>query len=168
VAELWRLVWPDTTRERFAEILPRHARRDGFRFVAAREADGALAGIAYGYIGGPGQWWHDIVAAALDPERAARWLAPGHFELVELMVHPGLHGRGIGGRLHDALLAGVEASTAVLSTEVDNRPALRLYASRGWQVVVPELRFSPDGPRYLVLGLELAGPRRSFREPAVQ
>jgi hypothetical protein len=65
IEDMWRLVFPETTDERFAEILPRHADRRGFRFVAARADDGALAGFAYGCLGGPGEWWHDRVSAAL-------------------------------------------------------------------------------------------------------
>jgi hypothetical protein len=92
VEALWRRVFPATTDERLAEILPRHARRTAFTFVAARTADGALAGFAYGYEGGAGEWWHDLVAAALGADRRADWLAPGHFEFVELQVAPELEG----------------------------------------------------------------------------
>ena len=80
-----------------------------------------------------------------------RWLRPGHFELVELAVRPNLRGRGIGTRLHDAVLAGLGAP-AVLSTQVDNHPALALYRNRGWETVVPEIDF-PMG-RYCVMGRE--------------
>jgi ribosomal protein S18 acetylase RimI-like enzyme len=148
-------VWPDASGDRLDVIVPRHLERDGFRFVAEEHGSGKLAGIAYGYRGAPGQWWHDLVAAALDGEGRARWLAPGHFELVELAVRPDLRRRGIGGRLHDALLAGLDARAAVLSTEVDNEPAIALYRGRGWQVVVPEIDFGPDFPPFLVMGLEL-------------
>ena len=118
-----RDLWPEASRQRIDDILPRHAERDGFRAVIERTGVGALAGFAYGYRGAPGQWWHDLVADALGPDGAARWLAPGHFELVELHVHAALWGRGIGGRLHDALLAP-EAGPAVLSTQRDNERAL--------------------------------------------
>ena len=149
------VVWTDATRERVGEILPRHAARDGFRFLAARSSAGALAGFAYGYIGAPGQWWHDIVAAAMSPAERDRWLAPGHFEFAELHVHPGFRRRGIGGRLHDELLEGLSSRTAVLSTQVDNEPALALYRGRGWRIVVDELDFG-TGRLYKVLARELA------------
>ena len=147
-------VWTGVAAARLGEILERHAGRDGFTFLAARE-DGRLAGFTYGYRGGPGEWWHDRVWAALDDDARTRWLAPGHFEYVELHVRPELQGRGIGGRLHDALLALQTASrTAVLSTQVDNERALRLYRDRGWRVVLPELDFG-SGRLFSILGRDL-------------
>ena len=148
-------VWPNASGERLDEIVPRHLERDGFRFVAEHDEAGRLAGIAYGYEGAAGQWWHDLVSAAMDEAARTRWLRPGHFEFVELAVRPDLRRRGLGGRLHDALLGGLEAPTAVLSTEVDNVAAIALYCGCGWEVVVPELDFGPDFPPFLVMGREL-------------
>ena len=147
-------VWIGSTEERLREILPRHAGRDGFRFFAARDGT-RLVGLAYGYLGAPGQWWHDIVSRAMTSEQRRRWIAPGHFEVVELHVHPGYRRRGVGGRLHDTLLGGLESETAVLSTQADNRPALALYEGRGWKIVLPALRFAPAGEEYAILGLDL-------------
>lgn len=150
-------VWPDAAGERLDVIVPRHLGRDCFRLVAEHDDEGRLAGIAYGYLGAAGEWWHDLVAEAMDEDARTRWLAPGHFEFVELAVRPDLRRQGIGGRLHDALLAGLDAPTAVLSTETDNEPALTLYGSRGWQVVVPEVAFGQAYPPFVVLGKEPAG-----------
>lgn len=144
-------VWPDVTGQRLDEIVPRHLDREGFRFVAEEDDDARLAGIAYGYCGGEGQWWHDIVAAAMTAEDRERWLAPGHFEFVELAVRPDRRRQGLGAELHDALLEGLESPTAVLSTQVDNEPALALYRNRGWRIVVAELDFG-TGETYCVMG----------------
>jgi ribosomal protein S18 acetylase RimI-like enzyme len=151
-----RALWPEASRRRVDEILPRHAERDGFRAVIERTPTGGLAGFAYGYRGGPGQWWHDLVAAALGSREAERWLRPGHFEFVELHVRPDLWGRGIGGRLHDALLAR-EPGPAVLSTQRDNDRALGLYRRRGWSVIVPDIDFGAGYPPFCVLGKVLDG-----------
>ncbi len=148
-------VWPNASGERLDVIVPRHLERDGFRFVAEHDDGGRLAGIAYGYEGAAGQWWHDLVSAAMDDAARTRWLRPGHFEFVELAVRPDLRRRGLGGRLHDALLDGLDAPTAVLSTEVDNEAAIALYSGRGWEVIVPELDFGPDFPPFLAMGREL-------------
>jgi ribosomal protein S18 acetylase RimI-like enzyme len=149
-------VWTWTDERRVKDILPRHAERDGFRFLAAHGEDGRLVGFVYGYLGAPGQWWHDIVAAEMDEQRRGYWLQPGHFELVELHVRLDYRRRGVGARLHDAVLEGLESPTAVLSTQRDNKPALTLYQRRGWGVIVPRLRFSPGGETFSILGLELS------------
>ena len=148
-------IWSGTTRERVREILPGHARRDAFRFLAARTARGLLAGFAYGYAGAPGQWWHDLVADAMNDEQRKRWLAPGHFEFTELHVRSEFRRRGIGRRLHDELLVGAGGPTAVLSTQKDNTPALALYRERGWQLVLDEISFGAGYPPFCVLGIGL-------------
>jgi ribosomal protein S18 acetylase RimI-like enzyme len=154
IEDLWRRIFPRTPAERFDEILPRHASRRGFRFLAAR-IDGELAGFAYGYEGGPGEWWYDRVAAAMTPAEREQWLAPGHFEFVALQVAPEVEGRGIGGRLHDVLLAHAEGPTAVLDTQRSNERALGFYGRRGWEVVVEEIDFGEGYPPFVVLGKRL-------------
>ena len=154
IEELWTRVWPQTTRDRFDKILPRHARRRGFRFVAAVEGD-KLVGLAYGYIGGPGEWWHDTVAASMTNEQRARWLAPGHFEFVELMVDPSYRRRGIARALHDELLRD-RRGRVVLSTQTDNEEALGLYRRLDWEVVVPEIDLGGGDRMYCVLGRDFS------------
>jgi ribosomal protein S18 acetylase RimI-like enzyme len=149
-------IWPPASRERVDEILLRHVARAGFRFFAA-EQEGRLLGFAYGYLGESHQWWHDLVEAEMTPAQQERWLGPGHFELVELHVRSENRRQGIGGTLHDALLRGLASPTAILSTQADNEPALALYHGRGWEVVIPEMRFSPGGVGYAILGLDLDG-----------
>lgn len=146
-------IWPEASRDRLGEILPRHAGREGFRFFGAF-AERALVGFVYGYRGAEGQWWHDRVSAALGAEGTARWLAPGHFEFTELHVRREYRRRGLGGRLHDAVLDGLVAPTAVLSTQTDNEPALALYRDRGWRVIVPYLDFGSGRP-FLIMGKDL-------------
>jgi GNAT superfamily N-acetyltransferase len=117
---------------RFRDQIFRHALRTGFRCVVARDNHTAsIVGFAYGYESAPGQWWHDIVAAALGPQTAEEWLTDC-FEFVEVAVTPSAQGRGIGGQLHDQLLTGLQHRTAILSTLQEETSALRLYCKRGW------------------------------------
>jgi ribosomal protein S18 acetylase RimI-like enzyme len=153
IEALWLEVWPTTTHERLAAIFPRHAAREGFRMITAREGD-RLVGLAYGYLGGPEEWWHDRVAAAMTDEQRDEWLQPGHFELAELMVSPAERRRGLGGQLHDALLAGLSAPTAVLSTQAHNDPALALYGRRGWELLLEAVDLAAPVP-YVVMGKRL-------------
>jgi ribosomal protein S18 acetylase RimI-like enzyme len=138
--------------ERFRAVFRSHRPRRGFLLAAARSADG-LHGFAYGYLGGSGEWWHDHVAAGIDPAQTERWLRPGHLEVVELAVDPAYQRQGLGEQLLDTLTAESGASRAVLSTRVD-APAIGFYTRRGWRCI-GELRFTRSGPLYAILAREL-------------
>lgn len=135
-------------------VLTTHLDRAGLRAVAAVDGD-RLVGIGYGYLGAPGQWWHDQVRAALTPDLAQTWLADA-FEVCELHVRPELHGAGLGRRVLLELLAGTTARTAVLTTPDLETRARRFYRAGGWQDLVQGLRFPGDPRVFAVLGLELA------------
>lgn len=108
----------------------RHRARAGYRLVIARDGDRPL-GFAWGYTGERGQYWPDLVSREVGP-RLDEWLG-GHFEFVELAVIPAARRGGVGGRLHDALLAALPHEKALLETSArDDDPGVRLYASRGW------------------------------------
>ncbi len=138
----------------FPAIARQHSQRAGFRAFGAFEA-GRLVGFSYGYTGAPGQWWHDAVAARLSPGERRHWL-DGVFELVELHVRPEDQGRGLGGRLHDLLLAGLPNRTAMLSTRRGETVAMALYRKRGWQVVIDEMLFAGNPMPFRILGKLLA------------
>jgi ribosomal protein S18 acetylase RimI-like enzyme len=78
------------------------------------------------------------------------------FELTELAVRPRYEGRGIGGDLHDALLDGVDARTAVLSTLQEPTRGLRLYERRGWRTLLENFWFGGTPAPYRVMGLRLS------------
>lgn len=134
-------------------VISTHLDRHGLRAVAALEGD-RLVGIAYGYRGAPGQWWHDQVRAAMDPDLAATWLSDP-FEVCELHVLSELHGTGLGRNLLLELLGGTEAATAVLTTPDLETRARAFYRSGGWADLVRGLRFPGDPRSFAVLGLEL-------------
>jgi ribosomal protein S18 acetylase RimI-like enzyme len=142
-----------------------HCRRAGWRAVGAQDPAGELVGIAYGYAGAPGQWWHDEVARGL--RRAALparpWLVD-YFELTELHVLPGSQGNGIGEALLRELLAGTDRRRVLLSTpERAADPAARawrLYRRTGFQDVLRGYCFSGDPRPFAVLGRSLPLPGR--------
>ena len=134
-------------------ILAAHLDRAGLRALAALDGD-RMVGVAYGYLGAPGQWWHDQVTEALTPEQAADWLADA-FEVCELHVRPELHGAGLGRTLLAGLLAGTTARTAVLTTPDRDTRARRFYRSGGWVDLRCGLRFPGDPRLFAVLGLRL-------------
>ena len=160
----------DAARSR-RSILAAHLVRDGLRTVAAfAHPDGAAAlqepagggrmvGIAYGYRGAPGQWWHDQVRAALDEQVARRWL-DGAFEVCEFHVRPGWQGTGLGRALMARLLSLTDAPTAVLTTPDTDTRARRFYATAGWVDLVRGLRFPGDPRAFAVLALDLPAADR--------
>ena len=138
-------------------ILRSHLVRSGIRAVTA--LDGCrMVGIAYGYPGLPGDWWHDQVAAALTPEQAQDWLADA-FEVCELHVRPELHGTGLGRAMLSSLLTGPPARTAVLTTPDRDTRARHFYRRGGWEDLRRGLVFPGDPRVFAVLGKRLDEPR---------
>ena len=136
-------------------IISAHLDRPGLRTVAASGDDGRLIGVAYGYLGEPGQWWHDQVSAALAPDVAAAWLI-GAFEVCELHVRPAEQGRGLGRALLERLLAGPPAHAAVLTTPDKETRARTFYRDAGWRDLLRGLMFPGDPRAFAVLGKQLA------------
>ncbi|HEX2051497.1 MAG TPA: GNAT family N-acetyltransferase [Actinomycetota bacterium] len=138
----------------FSKSFERHVLRRDFRLRVARD-DGAPIGFAYGYTSRRGVgWWRDAIETAMASELAARWLE-NCFEFVELAVVPEARGRGVGGRLHDALLEELPHSTAILSTQQANDVALALYRERGWEIVLEGFRFAHRHDPYVIMGLDV-------------
>lgn len=137
-----------------------HTRRAGFRAVATLTPGGRLAGFGYGYLAGPGQWWHDQVLAGLPPQQRHR-LADS-FELVELHVHPAAQGRGLGTEQLRALLEIAPGRAVLLSTpEADEAtsPAWRLYRRFGFADVLRHFHFPGDARAFAVLDRPLRADR---------
>ena len=134
-----------------------HTERPGFRAVGAfvEDPDGEiLVGFGYGYLVAPGQWWHDQVRAALDRRTAKKWL-PGAFEVCELHVHPDPQSRGLGRRLLHALVEGVDAPVALLSTPDADTKAFRLYHADGFVDLARGYHFPGDARPFAILGATL-------------
>ncbi|WP_459545265.1 GNAT family N-acetyltransferase [Nocardia sp. X0981] len=163
--------YPRGTEHHRAPMWTEHTHRAGWQAVAAvvPEDNGdfdlrssPLVAIAYGYHGGPHQWWQQQVHAGMRragwPEPAARRLLADYFELTELHVHPSAQGRGIGAILLERLLRDRPEHSVLLSTpEVyaeDNR-AWRLYRRMGFGDVLRDFVFAGDTRRFGILGRSL-------------
>jgi len=154
--------------ESFAAHLRYHSLRSGFRFFAARctgeecTDSGRLVGFTYGYTGGPGLWWFDLVSTAIDPQIYNAWMTH-YFEVVEMAACPDYQGQGLGGGLLDRLLKGLPHHTAVLSTIQYETKALLFYRRRGWVTLLRDFYFPGSKNPYLILGLDLK--KRNERSP---
>jgi ribosomal protein S18 acetylase RimI-like enzyme len=127
----------------FADTLRRHAMYAGFHAFGAFNTRSRLLGFSYGYTSQPGLWWREQVAARMSTEQRDWWLEDA-FEFAELHVHPSAQGHRLGSQLHDLLLHSHSQRTALLSVMHRSARARQLYASRGWRVLVEDLRFSTE------------------------
>ncbi|OLT45121.1 GNAT family N-acetyltransferase [Saccharomonospora sp. CUA-673] len=150
--------YPAGTAEQRAPMWLTHVLRDGWRCVAALDDEGALVGIAYGYRGRPGQWWHEQVRRGVADREgeqvAAAWM-DDYFELTEIHVRPGSQGRGTGEDLLRRLLDGVPDSRVLLSTPEGDSRAWKLYRRIGFDDVLRQYRFAGDPRPFAVLGRTL-------------
>jgi ribosomal protein S18 acetylase RimI-like enzyme len=148
-------------------IMERHATYRGFRALAVTAAEGEpgqtgftreIIGFSYAFRGAPGQWWHDVVVAAITAKSgaavASAWLADS-LEIAEVHVHPDYHRRGIGRSLVLGLAEGRVERTAVLSTQDADSPARRLYRSLGFADLLTGYTFPGAPVPYAVMGAEL-------------
>jgi ribosomal protein S18 acetylase RimI-like enzyme len=156
--------YPPGTAEQRAPMWLTHALREGWRCIAALDPDGTLLGIAYGYRGSPGQWWHEQVRRGVvrtsGEQVAAAWLAD-YFELTEIHVHPRNQGRGIGEDLLRHLLDGVPHRQVLLSTPEGTSRAWKLYRRVGFTDVLRKYHFAGDPRPFAILGRTLPLPERT-------
>ncbi len=167
--------YPRGTEDQRASMWLEHTRRTGWKAVAAVEvadsADSAptadlsgarIVGVAYGYCGGPDQWWQQQVVAGLQRVGADRSriteLMTSYFELTELHISPRAQGRGLGEALTRRLLAGRQESHVLLSTPEINgesNRAWRLYRRLGFTDVIRGYHFAGDPRPFAILGRSL-------------
>jgi ribosomal protein S18 acetylase RimI-like enzyme len=148
--------------ERITQTLVHHTHKPGFRAFAAREAStDTLIGVIYGYLGGVGDWWWERVTEGLPAATADLWLTDC-FEVAGFAVASQAQRRGIGTRLHNALLDRIPQRTAVLSAIQTPTPALALYRRQGWLTLREQFTFSPDGDPWRIMGLRLPVPPRDL------
>lgn len=150
--------YPPGTAEQRAPMWLAHMMRPGWRCVGALGADERLVGIAYGYRGAPGQWWHEQVRRGVIEQSgqavADEWMVD-YFELTEVHVRPEAQGQGIGGELLRRLLSTVDCSKVLLSTPEGPSRAWRLYYRVGFVDVLRHYTFTGDPRPFGVLGRTL-------------
>lgn len=153
--------YPAGTAEQRAPMWLAHMLRADWRCVGAFDTDDRMVGVAYGYRGAAGQWWHEQVRRGIieqsGAETADRWL-DDYFELTEVHVAPASQGRGIGEELLRGLLSGVRMSKVLLSTPEGPTRAWRLYYRMGFTDVLRHYRFTGDPRPFGVLGRTLPVP----------
>ncbi|KAA9159980.1 GNAT family N-acetyltransferase [Amycolatopsis acidicola] len=150
--------YPPGTAEQRAPMWLTHALREGWRCIGAFDSHGTMVGIAYGYKGNPGQWWHEQVRRGLvkstGEEHAEHWLRD-YFELTEIHVSPRSQGGGIGEELLRRLLTGVTNDHVLLSTPEGPSRAWKLYRRVGFLDVLREYHFAGDPRPFAILGRRL-------------
>lgn len=133
------------------ERFNRHMKRNRFTACLVRDGAGCLAGFSYGFLGSPGEWWHDRIRGQLDADKAMEWMADS-FEMAEVAVDPQFQGRGVGAILVGDLRRTTSARTVLLTVRTDNENAKKLYRRMGFEVVIESLYFPGDSNPYAVMG----------------
>jgi ribosomal protein S18 acetylase RimI-like enzyme len=125
-----------------------------FAARAAFDQQDRLIGFGYGYLSEHGQWWHEMVRAALTDEQAGRWMTDA-FELSELHVHPSVQGRGVGRALLASLAAGLPHRNMLLSTPDADTTAMHLYRRMGFVDLARRHYFPGEVRPFAILGRHL-------------
>ena len=107
-----------------------------------------VVGMAFGTQSLSGQWWHDKVAEQVGVEHPALHNA---WVLTELGVLAAYRNQGIGVRLHDAIIARQPLPNLLLSTQVANQGARRLYERLGWAYLHMGFAFNEGQEPYCVM-----------------
>ena len=161
--------YPRGTETHRASMWAEHSRRPGWRAVAAVETQAdqdpsaaPLLGVAYGYCGGPEQWWQQQVVRGLHrvgyTRDAISQLMSDYFELTELHIAPRAQGRGLGEALARRLLNGRREANVLLSTpEIhgESNRAWRLYRRLGFTDIIRGYHFAGDPRAFAILGRAL-------------
>ena len=169
--------YPKGTAQARAALWLEHSNRPGFDCVVALDdtpagsgyGAGTLRGLAYGYRGLPGQWWHNEVRRGLSVTPRQGETAPpssqaaadrtgwlDHYvELTELHVRPDSQGGGLGEAMLRALVADRAERMVLLSTPEGSNRAWRLYRRLGFADVLRDFRFAGDPRPFAVLGRPL-------------
>lgn len=150
--------YPPGTAQQRAPMWSAHMLRAGWRCVGALSPRDELVGIGYGYLGAPGQWWHEQVRRGMLAVRSSAetdvWTTD-YFELTELHVRPDHQGGGLGEQILRRLLDGAPGRSVLLSTPEGPTRAWKLYRRIGFVDLLRDYRFTGDPRPFAVLGRSL-------------
>lgn len=133
-------------------------RQPGFVLVEARHG-GYLVGYASGMPLRPStSWWRELTAPA--PENLTAEHRGRTFALTELLVRGSWRRQGIGGELHDLILAGRREERATLTVLPAATAAQAAFRAWGWQKVARTRGPEPGSPVADVLVITLPATRR--------
>jgi len=139
--------------EALRQQLTTHTRHQGFALVLAFAA-GDPVGFVYGFGCEPAYWFGPELLPDL-PEAVRT--TENLVGLCELAVRPGWQGRGIGSRLHQALVDALAPRYISLLAMPGNADSQRLYRRLGYTYASP-YRNAPDGAVFDLLLLEVPPP----------
>ncbi|WP_404451568.1 GNAT family N-acetyltransferase [Virgibacillus necropolis] len=132
----------------------KHVTYPGFRGIKYINESEEILGFAYGYTSLPEQFYRNKLDGHLDEIEKNKWLQEC-FEFVELAVDVKSRQSGIGKQLHDYLLNYVNHDTSILTTSIDNFPAINLYKSREWQIIKRNVVLIPGTEPQIIMGKKL-------------
>jgi GNAT superfamily N-acetyltransferase len=143
---------------RFADRFLVWRRQPGFALAQARHGD-FLVGYAAGMPLRPStSWWRELTAPAPEDLTAEH---PGRtFALTELLVRGSWRRQGIGGELHDLILAGRSEERATLTVLPAAAAAQAAFRSWGWHKVARTHAEDPGSPVSDILVIALPAARR--------
>ncbi|MCX5145823.1 GNAT family N-acetyltransferase [Streptomyces sp. NBC_00320] len=128
-------------------------RKSTFRGALATTEDGRPVGMAYGYPLGPQTGWWDQLLEPV-PEDMRREDGRRTFGLMELAVRAAWRRQGVARRLHDTLLATVDAERVLLNVHPDSEAAVAAYRAWGYRKV-GDAHPWPGAPLHDVMLLDL-------------
>ncbi|WP_440897096.1 GNAT family N-acetyltransferase [Amphibacillus sp. Q70] len=152
-ANLYKEIWQiedDSVKARFLK----HSTYEDYKCIVAQNEKSEIVGFSYGYTSLPGQYYNGLLKREFSSKEQTKWLTDC-FELVELAVHPSYRRQSIGRILMTELLKDVEYKTALLTTQINNNSARRLYESLNWQVLREPFFPHDNNDPFIIMGREL-------------
>lgn len=151
IARLYKRAWESESID-FLERFKRHATYPGFRGVLASDGEEIIS-FTYGYTSLEGQYYHELLKNSLSEEQES-WLSDC-FELVELVVDPSYRRKNVGQVILQELIEHSTNKTAILTTQIDNIPARKLYEKLGWLTLKEDFFPSENAKPYVIMGKKL-------------